>query len=516
MLCFALVLYTVAAPATDDLDALLALPPPDVAVPLEVRPGEAGEPRSLRGSLGALMLMTAEGNFPVPVLNTGEVETAAGRDVIWLTDELLRAGDDFLYPSVVTTAEVEWFPTHRLALRTFLTTGEVRAGSTLEPPSENRITVFGRSPSEFFESGFWLAEFSLTGFFGPLTVEAGRRFTDIAGGLIYQDVGTGLFVTLSGLDSGFVFNASVYAAGRDFDSLTTPSPIAHAALRYEWEWINSVELFAASYRSRNGDLTDVFVSTLAEAAIVAQPDLDEDARRRLIDAVLTPLLAEDIGDGAQLNYFGASVQGQFGRLQLRSRLAISRGAFETVEDLDAPLESIEALRVSLRGYAFDVDTSVTATASLSFGAEAFGFSGFKPGSVRDRQYNSFIAIAPLWTYSTIFFTSGVNQTFTAARGSAAGINGHGVFGFGPTVDWTPRDWAIEAKILALFADEPIDPLIGGGGDFYGIESNAMIRAELGDGLALQGIAGVLVPGSFFPDDALAYRALVILDGRLEL
>ncbi|MEO1174841.1 MAG: hypothetical protein AAFX94_22720, partial [Myxococcota bacterium] len=361
----------------------------------------------MRGSFGALMLGTAEGNFPVPVLNTGQRTTVFGPEIIWLTDELLEPGAELAYPSVVATAEAEWFPTSNLSLRTFLTSGEIRGGSTLQPESDDTVVMFGLSPSEFFESGFWLAELALTVTDGPLTVELGRRFTDIAGGLIYQDVGTGIFLTLKDGTDGLALDGSLFAAGRDFDSLETPAPIAQVVLSYTWDWLNKVEVFAASYWNRNGALTDVFVSTLVEAVIISQPaNRDEEARQRFLDRFLTPLLSEDIGERARLTYAGATFDGQLGPLRLKSRFAICRGSFDTAESLESPLNIFEDLRVRISGYAVDLDASLPITQTLRLGAEGFGLSGFQTDSVRNQEYNSFIAVAPLWTYSTIFFTSG--------------------------------------------------------------------------------------------------------------
>lgn len=517
----------------DPLEALLALPRepiPEAAPTVEVLqpPSAGGESGFL--NLGALVLMTAEGNFPQTFLDSdeeltlvlfpGTVAEQTTTVQAWDTDSLLQPGPRNIYPSLVLTAEAEWFPFSAVGFRTFLTTGEIRAGSTLEPPLDG-VTLFGEAAEDFGASGLWLGEAEMIAYAGPLTLELGRRYVSVGAGRVFQDVGTGVFMNVGEyeLDGGLSAEASVFAVGRRFDALEKPSPMATLALRYEWALVNEVGLFLASFWDRNQAFDDVVRATRAEAVLRGALDDAACSRIAMIAQIgpeectqfsLNSVLLDESGERAQVTYLGGHVGAQLGSLRVRGNAIVNLGSYEFTRSDASPG------RVVLRGFAGDLEASVPLGSSVSVGALGLYYSGYDSEQLSDQTYTSFIAVAPLWTYSTIFFTSGVSQTFTAARAAAAGINGHGVLGGGPRIDWVSDRWRVEATTLALFADEPIDPQIGGGGSFYGLESNLIARWEWSRALGLQAIAGVLVPGSFFPDDALAYRALFMVDGSYEL
>lgn len=505
---------TNSASESSGLDALMALPSTEDPIELKLE-GTNTLGHNLSIQLGALFLFTAEGRFPNSVLGTGERNTVLGPQTVWLTDDLLSPSKHFVYPSWVITTALDWFAGDRFKLRLFLTSGEIRGGGTLSPESDSALVFFGLPPSEFIESGVWLAEASLSWDAHPVSIELGRRFMDVAEGLVFADVGTGLFFAIDDFDRGLSFQAEFVAPGRDFDALQTPSPLLKASISLEWDWVNRIELFAASFFDRTDTLSDIFAATLSESVLNAQTDLTSNREERLQQSLLDALLLDDIGGSARLHYLGVTAGGQLGRARIKSRFAYNFGRFTLENELDPLLNSISGARIALRGFAFDLDVFLNIHGHWGPGLELIAFSGHDPQALADRRYGSFFAVAPLWTYSTIFFASGVNQTFTAARGSAAGINGHGVFGGGPTLEWTSRTWALEAKALALFAHEPIGPQIGRGGRFYGVEPNMTLQYPLSAALGVRVIAGVLWPGSFFPQDSMAYRSLIVLDGKVE-
>ncbi len=515
----------------DPLDALLELPPLENAestVEVLEAPSSGGPSAYL--NLGALVLMTAEGNFPRTFLDSDEEidvvffpNTGAEQTVTvqaWDIDSLLRPGPRNLYPSLVLTAEGEWFPADGVGFRTFLTTGEVRAGSTLEPPVEG-LTLFGESAGEFAASGLWLGAAEFIAYAGPVTLELGRRFASVGDGRVYQDVGTGVFLTIGDydVDGGLSLDASAFAAGRRFSDLEKPSPMVTLALRYDWGLINEIELFVASYWDRRAAIDDVARATRAEAVLQGAlntrlctqlAEIAQITETECAQVSLNSVLLDESGERAQLTYIGARIGAQLGPVRVRGNAILNLGSYEFIDSNEA------TARLVLRGFGSDLDVALSLGAHFAAGLLGLYYTGYDPELLSDRNYTSFIAVAPLWTYSTLFFTNGINQTFTAARASAAGINGHGVLGGGPRLEWARDEWTVEARALALFADEPIDGRTGGGGSFYGFEPNLMMRWQWGQNLGFQAIGGVLVPGSFFPENTLAYRALLIVDGSFEL
>ncbi len=556
----ALVLSAViAASGSDDadpLDALLALPSESEVVrpKRENTPatGETQNEESTLGSsasstesstksddtfsagflrLGAQLFMTAEGRFPGTVLNVADeplvitflpgtfFEQDESFDA-WNVDDVLEAGPRNIYPSTVLTAQGEWQPHPAWALRALVSTGEIRDGSTANPPSDQTL-LFGVPADEFLESGIWLGEAAVSTYAGAFTLELGRRFTEIGDGLVYQDVGNGIFASYAHYrdERELVIEVSLYATEREFEALNSPSAMLESSIRYGWSFLNWVEVFAASYWDRNGAIDDILRASRAEAVI--QGDVRSDlcaqfgrvARLTAEDCQqisLNSVLLDEVGESARLGYLGARGEVQWGALRTRGRIAAGFGNYEFT-DADGLTEEIR-----LRGVGGDLDFYLSLGPQGGIGLQALAFSGNEDNRLAGRRYNAFIAVAPLWTYSSIFFQNGVNQTFNAARASAAGVNGHGVLGAGPSLEWAPADWLFELKLLALSAITSSDPRIGGGGRFYGVEGdfNASIRFD--ELWQVRLISGILAPGDFFPGDDLAYRVLLSLDASIVL
>ncbi|MEM6732727.1 MAG: hypothetical protein AAF658_14300, partial [Myxococcota bacterium] len=485
-------------PEDEALESLLELAAQDDSTPLVPPPegidsGATGrDSRYSTGELylGAIMLMTAEGRFPLTVLTSdSEIDITLFPNTAlesvqtfpaWNTDELLRPGPDELYPSLILTADGEWSPASWVSFRAFATSGEIRAGSTFAPEIDSSVVFLGTPPDEFWRQGFWLGDANVAFFATPLIVELGRKTVSIGEGLVYRDVGTGLFASYAHPfdDDLLTIDADLFVAGRSFDDLGTPSPMGKLALRYEWGFANLIEVYGAYYRDRNVGLDDVIAATRAET--VLRGDFNTEScgsvaqiARITIDECrqisLNSILLDDIGDRAQLSYLGVSSVLQLDHLLLRMNAVASAGAYDFTATQGVRAET--SSRVRLRGYAFDLDAYLSVTSTFGPGLLLFGFTGLDDDDVANLRYDAFIGIAPLWSYSTIFFASGVNQTFTAARTAAAGINGHGVFGGGPNLQWGPSPWFGKLSALFLFADEPIDESLGGGGRFYGVETN---------------------------------------------
>ncbi|MEL6340285.1 MAG: hypothetical protein AAFQ65_10280 [Myxococcota bacterium] len=481
--------------------------------------------------LGAQFFMTAEGRFPGTVLNVADeplvitflpgtfFEQDENFDA-WNVDDVLSPGPRNFYPSTVLTAQGEWQPDPAWAIRALVSTGEIRAGSTANPPSDQTL-FFGVPADEFLESGIWLGETVVSTYIGPFAFELGRRFTEIGDGLVYQDVGNGLFASYAYYrgERELVIEASLFATEREFEALSNPSAMLESSIRYGWSFLNWIEIFGASYWDRNGAIDDVLRASRAEAVIEGDvrselcAQFGRVARLTSEDCqqiTLNSVLLDEVGESARLSYLGARGEVQWGRVRTRGRVAAGFGSYEFTD------AEGQAQEIRLRGIGGDLDLYASLGPDGGIGLEALGFSGNDDNRLAGRRYNAFIAVAPLWTYSSIFFQNGVNQTFNAARASAAGVNGHGVFGAGPTLEWAPDAWLFELKLLALSAITSSDPRIGGGGRFYGIETDLNASIRFDDHWQMRLISGVLVPGDFFPGDDLAYRVLLSLDASIVL
>ena len=116
----------------------------------------------------------------------------------------------------------------------------------------------------------------------------------------------------------------------------------------------------------------------------------------------------------------------------------------------------------------------------------------------------------------MFFTGGLSQGVFASRATAAGINAHGVGAAGLAFDWTDTWYELSGRVLWLEAMAALKgQRVDGEKTHYGLETNLEGRFLIWDGdwFDLYGNAelGVFIPGNFFPEDDVAYRAIGLLD-----
>jgi hypothetical protein len=136
----------------------------------------------------------------------------------------------------------------------------------------------------------------------------------------------------------------------------------------------------------------------------------------------------------------------------------------------------------------------------------FGLSGnSNPLSVSSTNvYNNFIGISPYWGWSGLFFNSGMNRNLYTSQTLSAGVNGHGVIGSGPRINYSTTGLNIETKLLALSA---LKSSPESNQSLYGVEWNASAVWSLYSNISLSGEANLLFPGNFFPQNDIAYRVL---------
>lgn len=438
---------------------------------------------------------TARGREPQTSLLLDE-ETFA-----WETGGLLLPRARQLYPSAVLGLGGEWEPWRWLSLRALVDSGELRSGRSLEPPLGNRVTTEGSPIGPWLASGAFVRELAVTLRFGRFAADLGRRFEEIVGGLVFADFATG--VSLS-WQSGGEFSGSraellALAVGHTFAELERPSPLV--ALRYgrELSLFETIDVTLAFFADRNDVLRDVIESAVAERVVGQQQGLDEQARLDEVFLIDRPSTGQLVYLGVDGNLIPAN------GLSLRAALVAQLGTVRA--------EGLwREYRFTTTAVAATVDGSYALGERFALGATLLALSGDDPpqiGLFRQRySYHGFLAVAPYWTWTGLFFCGGVNQGLYPGRASAPGVNGHGVIGGVVRGEWSGD--ALRATLVAAPLWSPTGPPpgdLGGNGSFYGIESDAILDWRLGEhlGLALEG--DLFWPQSFFAQHTMAYRVL---------
>jgi hypothetical protein len=218
---------------------------------------------------------------------------------------------------------------------------------------------------------------------------------------------------------------------------------------------------------------------------------------------------------ATLAYFGieGTLLPRDGMSLRAAGVAGAGSAHVAVQPLGTDLPASEPTRVRLRNWAVNAEVHQGVGQRWDVGAVGLALSGdvgprIEPGTV---DYLGFLAPAPVWAWSGLFFSRGVGQSFYPSRAASAGVNGHGVLGVGPTVSWRGEELGVELRALGLRAMAEAPPTIGGDGSTYGAEVDLRADWDLTEWATVGGEVAVFVPGSYFPEDDLALRMLLVAD-----
>ena len=404
------------------------------------------------------------------------------------------ASRSYLAAVIAVSGEVELRP--GLSLRTLMDTGELRRGSTLEPPTSDALTSSGVNTRRWFSSGAFLRELvvSASGTIGSVGI--GRRYLTLVDGLIYEDYGTGAAATLN-LAESTQLEAVVVAVGHTFTDLQRPSPLLALRLRHELDLFQAFELTGALFIDRDNLMRDEFDSLVAERIIVnRQPAVAQ--------VSLSNLFLIDRPSSATVGYLGVS-----GNLLPADGLSI-RGALVGSLGTAQVVGVNGDLNLELVGWAATLDASYGVTPQTGIGLTLLGMSGDTPpalGSSQTQRYSGLIGVAPYWAWTGLFFSGGLNQGLYHGRAAAAGIDGRGVAGMVGRGEWRGDAFSATMKLAFLWslAPAPAAPL-GGSGTFYGVETDLIGEWRITKALGLAVEGDVLQPGSFFPGGSTAYRA----------
>jgi hypothetical protein len=338
-----------------------------------------------------------------------------------------------------------------------------------------------------------------------VTVEVGRFRADVADGLVYKEYGTGARVRadLEDLDiapvQSEVLLTSVGQRVEEFGN--------NGLLSIRLDWMLSpfeyVGFFVAGSKDENGEISEVLRSAHAETLIPDQQKLDS-------------LFLQDEGGGSQ-SYLGALLQVITAQdAVMRVRVVLSGGKLS----LSVPLEEITSeeqvlegreIEVEVSGFAADLELRFGLSDSVELAGFAFAFSGDTPPEQDGDQYKSFIGLAPYWVYTGLFFSGGLSQGLYPNRATAAGVNGRGAIGVGPSLAFesSPLRAEVRAFLLSSAADPPPPPL-GGDSRFYGAEIDWLAEWQALRWLSFAAELDLFVPGTFFPSRDLAYLAIAMV------
>lgn len=442
---------------------------------------------------------------------------------LWRDDALLRPQPARRFPSFFVSGTLEIELVRGLSLATLIDTGDLRSGASLEPPLDAILTSEGRTLGEAFTQGLMLRELALVFHGGFGNAWLGRRRTAIAEGLVYDDFGNGAALNFEGdalVDGGYRVGLTALTVGRTFDELDDPSPLFSLELELLPSLFESLGVFAAYFKDNAGTLSEVFRSIGAERIVLArlsnEPGIFQlnpvclenalqpsECRRQIL---LNQLFVNDTPNHGWMSYVG--VEGKLlpaEGVSTRATFVYALGEME----VEGPTRT---LHLEVGAWAGQLAATVGLTETLGAGVFGFALSGDEPFDFLEddrSSYSSFMGVAPLWTWTGLFFSGGLSQGFYAGRASSAGVNGRGVLGGGLVAEFAGERLTGEARLawLEAFAASPPAPL-GGGGTTYGIETDWRVELFIQKWLSVGGEVDLFWPGDFFPERDVAFRGLV--------
>ncbi|MEE8409170.1 MAG: hypothetical protein V3T05_06175 [Myxococcota bacterium] len=422
----------------------------------------------------------------------------------WRIDSLLSPQPRAGTLSGVASFAVELEASRELTLRALFDSGQLAAGSSLQPPLTGTLTSDGQPALDTVTSGAFIREIAARIAWGSGSVELGRFHSRVADGLVYDEFGTGATIDMTlrpiGLETWRIELTTV-AVGHTFDELESPSPLTTLRIERELSFFESLHLFGSLFVDRNGILADALESAVAEQIIISfGPTVEQ--------GLLTQLFGTERPSHGRLAYvgIGGNVLPLDG-LSVRGNAVVAAGSV-TVEG------SSRTFAFDLRSWAGTLDVSYGLTENIGIGGMAFALSGgrallpFDARGLANEQhipYRSFLAVAPYWTWTGLFFSGGLNQGLYPGRATAAGVNGHGVTGGGPRFELSTDDFMVELRGAYLHAITA--SLLGGSRRSYGIEIDVIIEWDIFSWGTLAVEIDVLRPGNFFVSSTPAFRAI---------
>ena len=358
---------------------------------------------------------------------------------------------------------------------------------------------------------------------GWLSVTVGRQAMEVGGGLIYNDYGLGaeLLLDFEALrDVPLRAGLKVLLPTRAWNE-GLRSPLLELRVDYVFSsflsLVESVGLSVAFFHDGDDNISRLLDSTISEAVVQYYPDVNKD----LVNYVAAGALAYSPWSKANIVWIGLSGRKLLGDLLLSVNLQLELGQLKLENPfwgltggavtLPSFLPQDEVLQLSTLGFAGELTASYLMTEAFSVGGFFLFLSGgenpYGPKEAQQR-YGSYLSVVPHITHTNLFFSGGMNETFSGRQATTAGINGRGVIAFGPTVAWEILDGLdLGATTALLFS--AVESLTGG--RFYGFEMDLEGSYQVLPWLRLSAQYDMMVAGNFFPKKGVIHQFLLGVD-----
>lgn len=445
-----------------------------------------------------------------------------GFDGRWRVEQLLCPRPDTSYLAAMASLYFEWRATDWLRVRALVDTGEIRDGETLDPPLRG-LTLDGRPPGQLGRAAFFVRELSVVLGKPALSLEVGRFRAAIADGLVMDGfIGVGLRgrIDLHELAADTPLQAEVMAVSLQRRVDEPEGGLIAARLDVDLSTFEWISVFVALASDEGGGLSDPIRSAFAEGAIGELSSTPYVAGTPEDPLVQQALDAAYLGSGGRggVVYLGGQVSLlPIDGLSLRATVALMGGRLR----LDGPVIDLAAAdpdaivqtrqqEIEVKGSALDVEAHYGLSPYWDLGGSLFALSGDSPPGADGDEYGAFLAPAPYWVWTGLFFSGGLNQGLIPSRAAAAGVNGRGAIGLGPSLAYTDAWGHVQARALWLrsVAAAPSAPG-GGSGRNYGLEVDLEVEWLPWSFLRLGAEVDVLLPGDYFRYRDVAYRALAL-------
>ncbi len=360
---------------------------------------------------------------------------------------------------------------------------------------------------------------------GWLSAVGGRMMSEVAGGLIFNDSSLGgqLVADLERLkDWPLRFSLQALLPTRSWDSgLNSP------LLEFRFDYIfssflsmtESIGLTFAYFHDGDSNFGQLYASAISEVPVRYHNSLDNPLYKDLF------AVASSAGLPSSANIFWVGLDGtkllgdflvagaaflEIGHLSLENPFAELHQAAPGV--LPSQIPQSRSIEMDTLGWALDLSLKYLITEDMTVSAFFIYLSGennpYLAGGDYDDSYSSFLAVVPYVTHTNLFFSGGMNETFSGRQATTSGINGRGVIAGGATFSWDiNEDLRVGSKLAPLFS--PVPSMVGG--DFYGFETDFEGSYEIFDFLRVSLEYDFLVPGGFFANRAVMHKMLVGLD-----
>lgn len=432
----------------------------------------------------------------------------------------IGASMDFKFSSTVTANVKLESGLYRLGHRNkpFTPPGSSEPLSSVYTTSEElKLLANGNAPVDELRDHLLVRElgfsFHTTSYWVDLTLGKKRFF--VGDSFIFDGYGLGAIWTLDLLQhkSKIPFRIELQAllADGSFTSKGKKSPLVKISFEYVFSLVEAIGIYFAYYHDGDDNIAAIMRPAIAES--YASEYTSDQVKLRLA-------LAAPFESRGNLYYIGLNWNKFFGRLLLNGSLIVELGNYDLSVDLTSVPNVNREVKLGLKALAFLADCMVTYNFS-----EAMALTGYflyisgddlTQVPLRDlsnKPFSSFISVLPHITRSNIFFSGGMNESFSARYLTSSGQNARGVIGTGLKLDWDIiKRLNLKSNLAVLFSSSPrISGLAPGGSRFYGVELDFNFQFQLLKWLDLSAQFDFFITGPFYEARKLVYQMLLGVD-----